>query len=601
MVDYNAPKKDYDFLLNEVLDAIPIVQRLGYSEFDKDFLSMLNEGWGEHVKEVWLPINQLGDRVGLNFNNGKISMPEEFKKAYKESSEAGWLSTACKPEHGGMGVPIFFQSVIWAEFGTSANMALSVLPALTVGVYEVLVEHGAKELVDYFAKNIASGKWSGTMCLTEPHAGTDLGMISTKAVPQNDGSYHLTGTKIFITYGEHDMTENIVHLVLAKTPDAPKGTKGISLFLVPKFMPSGWNFEGLSEMTSDLNSEHNGVTCSGSEEKMGVHASPTCVMNFNQSIGWRVGDLYSGMPLMFEMMNRERLATGMMGIGLAEIAYQNALSWAKDRRQGRDIKGTQDPNEAADNILVHPDVRRMLLEAKVNNEGCRALAAWTGILLDQSHSDDPEEAEMATALVALFTPIVKAHFTDLGCETVSTCMQVMGGAGYCSEYGVEQFYRDVRISKIWEGTNGIQALDLAGRKVTQNLGKNLRYIMWPLTDFIDENKNDSQMAEFNKPLHQGVRGLQQLTLLMIAEGQSNPHFLASGATDYCRYFSNVLIAYMWARIAKVSLPKKGEPFYDAKLASARFFFKKIFPETVGLAAKIQAGHKTLMDYPLEMM
>jgi len=528
-------------------------------------------------------------------------MPEEFKKAYKESSEAGWLSTACKPEHGGMGVPIFFQSVIWAEFGTSANMALSVLPALTVGVYEVLVEHGEKELVDYFAKNIASGKWSGTMCLTEPHAGTDLGMISTKAVPQNDGSYHLTGTKIFITYGEHDMTENIVHLVLAKTPDAPKGTKGISLFLVPKFMPSGWNFEGLSEMTSDLNSEHNGVTCSGSEEKMGVHASPTCVMNFNQSIGWRVGDLYSGMPLMFEMMNRERLATGMMGIGLAEIAYQNALSWAKDRRQGRDIKGTQDPNEAADNILVHPDVRRMLLEAKVNNEGCRALAAWTGILLDQSHSDDPEEAEMATALVALFTPIVKAHFTDLGCETVSTCMQVMGGAGYCSEYGVEQFYRDVRISKIWEGTNGIQALDLAGRKVTQNLGKNLRYIMWPLTDFIDENKNDSQMAEFNKPLHQGVRGLQQLTLLMIAEGQSNPHFLAAGATDYCRYFSNVLIAYMWARIAKVSLPKKGEPFYDAKLASARFFFKKIFPETVGLAAKIQAGHKTLMDYPLEMM
>ena len=381
MVDYNAPKKDYDFLLNEVLDAIPIVQRLGYSEFDKDFLSMLNEGWGEHVKEVWLPINQLGDRVGLNFNNGKISMPEEFKKAYKESSEAGWLSTACKPEHGGMGVPIFFQSVIWAEFGTSANMALSVLPALTVGVYEVLVEHGEKELVDYFAKNIASGKWSGTMCLTEPHAGTDLGMISTKAVPQNDGSYHLTGTKIFITYGEHDMTENIVHLVLAKTPDAPKGTKGISLFLVPKFMPSGWNFEGLSEMTSDLNSEHNGVTCSGSEEKMGVHASPTCVMNFNQSIGWRVGDLYSGMPLMFEMMNRERLATGMMGIGLAEIAYQNALSWAKDRRQGRDIKGTQDPNEAADNILVHPDVRRMLLEAKVNNEGCPEFSSINPIVM----------------------------------------------------------------------------------------------------------------------------------------------------------------------------------------------------------------------------
>ena len=601
MVEYNAPKRDYDFLLNEVLDAIPIVQNLGYSEFDGEFLSMLTEGWAEHVKEVWLPINQLGDREGLKFNNGEIKMPEEFKIAYKESVDAGWLSTSCKPEHGGMGVPIFFQTVIWAEFGTSANMALSVLPALSVGVYEVLAEHGEKELIDYFATNMASGKWSGTMCLTEPHAGTDLGMISTKAVPQEDGTYLVTGTKIFITYGEHDMTENIVHLVLAKTPDAPEGTRGISLFLVPKHMPLEWNSDGLPGLSEELKSQHNGVTCSGSEEKMGVHASPTCVMNFDQSIGWRVGDLYNGMPLMFEMMNRERLATGMMGIGLAEISYQNALSWSKERRQGRDIKGMQEPNEVADNILVHPDVRRMLLQAKVNNEGCRALAAWTGILLDQCHSDDEDEAEMASALVALFTPIVKAHFTDLGCETASTCMQVMGGAGYCTEYGVEQFYRDVRISKIWEGTNGIQALDLAGRKVTQNLGKNLRHLLWPMTEFINENKDNPEMAEFNKPLHQGVRGLQQLTLLMISEGQVNPHFLAAGATDYCRYFGNVLLAYMWAKMAKVAITKKGEPFYDAKIASARFFFKRIFPETVSLAAKVQAGHKTLMDYPVEMM
>jgi len=261
----------------------------------------------------------------------------------------------------------------------------------------------------------------------------------------------------------------------------------------------------------------------------------------------------------------------------------------------------QDPNERADNILVHPDVRRMLLEAKVNNEGCRALASWTGILLEQMNSGDPEEAEYAKALVALFTPIIKAHFTDLGCETVSSCMQVMGGAGYCSEYGVEQFYRDVRVSRIWEGTNGIQALDLAGRKITQEMGKNLRHLMWPLTEFIEENRDISVMSEFNKPLHQGVRGLQQLTLLMIAEGQANPHFLASGATDYCRYFGNVLIAYMWARMAKVSLERPGEPFYEAKLASARFFFARIYPETLTLAAKIQSGDKPLMEFPEAML
>ena len=438
------------------------------------------------------------------------------------------------------------------------------------------------------------------MCLTEPHAGTDLGIISSKAIPQDDGSYRVTGTKIFITYGEHDMTENIVHLVLAKTPGSPEGTKGITMFLVPKYLPKDWKSGDLDGLSHDLMQEHNGVTCAGSEEKMGIHASPTCVMNFDNSVGWRVGDLHTGMKLMFQMMNQERLATGIMGLGLAEIAYQNSLAWAKDRRQGRDLRGPKDPKEPADNILVHPDVRRMLLEAKVNNEGCRALAAWTGILLDQMHSDDPDEVEYASSLVALFTPIVKAHFTDVACETASTCMQVMGGAGYCTEYAVEQFYRDVRISKIWEGTNGVQALDLAGRKITQNMGKNLRHLMWPLTEFIEENRDIPEMLEFNKPLHQGVRGLQQLTLLMIAEGQANPHFLAAGATDYCRYFGNVLLAYMWAKMAKKAMEKKGDPFYDAKIASARFFFKRIYPETVSLAAKIQSGHKSVMEYPTEM-
>ena len=599
MVDWEPPVREYDFLFNEVFDAMGSIEGLGFEDFDSDFLAMLVDGWATHAKEVWLPINELGDKEGLNFQDGKITMPQEFKDAYKRGIDEGWLGTACKPEHGGMGVPTFFQTVPWAEFGTSSCMALSVLPALTIGVYDVLDSHGRQDLIDYFASNLATGEWAGTMCLTEPHAGTDLGIINTRAEPQSDGTYKISGTKIFITYGEHDMSDNIIHLVLAKVPGGPEGTKGISLFLVPKYMPSEWegDLEGIS---NDLKSDHNGVTCSGAEEKMGLHASPTCVMNFDDSTGWLVGPLHGGMPLMFEMMNRERVATGMMGLGLAEIAYQNALAWSLDRRQGRDLKGIRDPNETADNILVHPDVRRMLLEAKVNNEGCRALAAWTGILLDQMHSDDPSVSEPATALVALFTPIIKAHFTDLACETASTCMQVMGGAGYCSEYGVEQFYRDVRISKIWEGTNGIQALDLAGRKITQDFGKNLRHLMWPLSEFIEENRADPEMAEFNKPLHQGARGLQQITLLMIAEGMANPHFLAAGATDYCRYFGNVLLAYMWARMAKICLQKKGDPFYDAKLASARFFFKRIYPETISLAAKIQSGPKPLMDYPLEM-
>ena len=599
MVEWDPPVREYDFLFNEVFDAMGSIEGLGFEDFDSDFLAMLVDGWATHAKEVWLPINELGDKEGLNFQDGKITMPQEFKDAYKRGIDEGWLGTACKPEHGGMGVPTFFQTVPWAEFGTSSCMALSVLPALSIGVYEVLDSHGRQDLIDYFASNLATGEWAGTMCLTEPHAGTDLGIINTRADPQSDGTYKISGTKIFITYGEHDMSDNIVHLVLAKVPGGPEGTKGISLFLVPKYMPSEWegDLEGIS---NDLKSDHNGVTCSGAEEKMGLHASPTCVMNFDDSTGWLVGPLHGGMPLMFEMMNRERVATGMMGLGLAEIAYQNALAWSLDRRQGRDLKGIRDPNETADNILVHPDVRRMLLEAKVNNEGCRALAAWTGILLDQMHSDDPSVSEPATALVALFTPIIKAHFTDLACETASTCMQVMGGAGYCSEYGVEQFYRDVRISKIWEGTNGIQALDLAGRKITQDFGKNLRHLMWPLSEFIEENRADPEMAEFNKPLHQGARGLQQITLLMIAEGMANPHFLAAGATDYCRYFGNVLLAYMWARMAKICLQKKGDPFYDAKLASARFFFKRIYPETISLAAKIQSGPKPLMDYPVEM-
>ena len=600
MVVYKAPYDEYDFLFYEVFDVLDLAKRLGHDDLDRDFIRMIMEGWGSYCTEVLLPLNEIGDREGLVFESGEVTMPSGFVDAWKEGVEAGWFATTCKPEHGGMGLPQFVRNGV-DEISIAANMSISVVPALGLGVYELVTNHGVQELIDHYAEYLASGHWCSTMCLTEPHAGTDLGIIYSKAVPQEDGSYRVTGTKIFITAGEHDLSDNIVHMVLAKTPDAPEGTKGISLFIVPKFLPKDWESGSVEGLSHDLSDARNGVTCSGIEEKMGLHASPTCVLNFDDSVGWLVGELNAGMPLMFEMMNRERLATGMMGLGLGEIAYQNALAWARERRQGRDLKGIRDPSQAADNILVHPDVRRMLLTAKVNNEGCRALGVWVGTLLDQLHSDDAEMRERAEALIALLTPVVKAHFTDLGCETTSTCMQVMGGAGYCSEYGVEQFYRDVRISKIWEGTNGIQALDLAGRKITQDLGRNLRYLMWPLVEFIEDNRDIPEMAEFNKPLHKGVRGLQQLTLLMISQGMGNPHFLAAGATDYCRYFGNILLAYMWARMARVCLEHPDSDFHQAKLASARVFFNRIYPETISLGANIQAGHKDLMNYPEAMM
>ena len=600
MVVYKAPYDEYEFLFHEVFDVLDLAKRLGHEDLDRDFIRMVMEGWGNYCTEVLLPLNEVGDREGLVFESGEVTMPSGFVDAWKEGVEAGWFATTCRPEHGGMALPQFVRNGV-DEIAISANMSLSVVPALGLGVYELVTNHGVQELIDHYGEYLANGHWCGTMCLTEPHAGTDLGIIRTKAVPQDDGSYRVTGTKIFITAGEHDLSENIVHMVLAKTPGAPEGTKGISLFIVPKLLPKDWKSGSVEGLSRELSDARNGVTCSGIEEKMGLHASPTCVLNFDDSVGWLVGELNSGMSLMFEMMNRERLATGMMGLGLGEIAYQNALAWARERRQGRDLKGIRDPSQAADNILVHPDVRRMLLTAKVNNEGCRALGVWVGTLLDQLHSDEDETRERAEALIALLTPVVKAHFTDLGCETTSTCMQVMGGAGYFSEYGVEQFYRDVRISKIWEGTNGIQALDLAGRKITQDLGRNLRYLMWPLAEFIEENRDIPEMAEFNKPLHKGVRGLQQLTLLMISQGMGNPHFLAAGATDYCRYFGNIMLAYMWARMARVCLEHPDSDFHQAKLASARVFFSRIYPETISLGANIQAGHKDLMNYPEAMM
>jgi len=590
MTVYRAPLEDYRFLFHEVFEVVDACKRLGYDQVDRELIDMMTEEWSQFVTDVWKPSNIVGDQIGSQLKDGKVISPPGFKEAWKQTVESGWLQAVCKEEHGGMELPLFFRNAM-DEPAISCNMAISVVAALSLGVYDLITGYAQQENIDRYATRIGSGEWCGTMCLTEPHCGTDLGMISTKALPQDDGSFLITGTKIFITAGDHDLSDNIVHMVLAKLPDAPEGSRGISLFLVPKYLDEG---EGLSE-------EINGTSISGIEEKMGLHGSPTCVLNFDSSKGWLMGEPHTGMSQMFEMMNRERLATGMMGLGLGEIAYQNALAWSLDRRQGRDLRGMKDLDAPADNILVHPDVRRMLLKAKVNCEGTRALGTWIGLLLDEMKKGDEETKENASALIALLTPVMKAYSTDIGCQSASLSIQVMGGAGYCSEYGVEQFYRDVRIAPIWEGTNGIQALDLVGRKVTQNFGRNLRHLLWPLLEFVEENREIEGMMEFNKPLHQSVKGLQQLTLLLMAEGAGNPHFLAAGATDYCTYFGNTMLAYLWAKMAKVCLAAKSAgtatDFHDAKLASARVFFAEIHPENAGLAAKIMAGDKHLMSYP----
>ena len=601
MVRYDPPTRDYQFLFHEVFGVCEEMQKLGFEEFDREFVDMMMDEWGDFTNGVWLPTNAPGDVEGAKYLDGRVTTPSGFKEAWAATVEAGWLATVCELEHGGLGQPLLFRNAM-DEFAISTNMALSALAALCLGVYDLVTDHGEDSLQELYAPKVATGEWCGTMCLTEPHCGTDLGMIHTKAEPRDDGSYLVSGTKIFITGGEHDLTPNIVHMVLARLPDAPSGTKGISLFLVPKYLPSDYQGGIPKGCSDDLSDSVNGVVCSSIEKKMGLHGQPTCVMNFEQSVGWLVGEPNRGMALMFEMMNRERLATGMMGLGLGEVAYQNALDWCKERRQGRDLKGVNDPEEEADNILVHPDVRRMLLRTKANNEGCRALGTWIGLQLDKSGRAEGEEQDIAKALVAVLTPVAKAHMTDIGCESTFDCIQVMGGAGYIQESGVEQFYRDVRIAPIWEGTNGIQALDLVGRKIALNLGRDMRHLLWPMLEFIEENRDIEGMAEFTKPLYQGVRGLQQITLLLMAEGMANPHFLAAGATDYCRYLGNIVLGYMWARMAKVSLEKRGEdPFYDAKLATARIFFERIYPETISLAAKVQAGHRNLMEYPEAMM
>ena len=476
------------------------------------------------------------------------------------------------------------------EMICSANMAFGMYPGLSHGAYNAIEKWADDDLKDLYLPKITAGEWSGTMCLTEPHCGTDLGLIRTKAHPHEDGSYTITGTKIFISAGEHDLTDNIIHLVLAKLPDAPPGVKGISLFLVPKFLPKSAGDDWAP-------GPRNGVRCGSIEKKMGIKASSTCVINLDNAKGWLVGEKHKGMRAMFSMMNAARLGVGIQGLGLAEVAYQNAVDYAKERVQGRSLIGVKYPAQAADPIIVHPDVRRMLLRQRAITEGARVLAYWTGMHLDISdrHGDETARAE-ADDFVALITPVVKAMFTDHGFDAANLAVQVYGGHGFIHEHGVEQFVRDARITQIYEGTNGVQALDLVGRKMPKAGGRLLRRFFHPMQEFLFANVTEKNMQEYCKPLMAAFGQLQQITLLLAQKGTNDPEEAGAAATEYLRFFGLVSVGWMWARMAKVALEKQPDDptgFYADKLSVARFYMKKVLPETASLGISIKAGKKPI--------
>jgi butyryl-CoA dehydrogenase len=586
MPRYKAPLRDMRFVLYELMDGDRLAELPGLEDFTRDLIDPVMEEAARLAEEVLFPLNRSGDEEGCTFENGVVRTPSGFREAYRLFREGGWTSLACDPAYGGQGMPHALDSMV-VEILCSANLSFGIYPGLSHGAYVALHAHGSDALKDKYLPKLVDGTWSGTMCLTEPHCGTDLGLLKTKAVPQDDGSYRISGTKIFISAGEHDLTENIIHLVLARLPDAPKGSKGISLFLVPKFLPKPDGTPG----------PRNGVACGSIEHKMGIKASATCVMNFDEAQGWLVGEPNRGLNAMFSMMNNERLAVGMQGLGLAEVSYQNAVAYARDRLQGRALTGAKAPERPADPIIVHPDVRRMLLTSRAYVEGCRALGAWTARALDDAaRHPDAAKREEAEDFVALMTPIVKALMTDMGYEVANIGVQVYGGHGYIREHGQEQYVRDGRIAQLYEGTNGIQALDLVGRKMPAHTGRYLRRFFHPVADYIEARQKNEALAEFVGPLAKAFGRLQQASAEVARKGLSRPDEAGAAASEYLRLFGLVALAYLWARMAEVSLAKTEDPdgFYKAKVITARFYMERILPQTGALLAQLMAGSKTMM-------
>ena len=585
MPEYRAPLCDMRFVFDEVLDAYATLQALpAQREFGDDLGGAILEEAAKLAENVLAPVNAIGDRQGCQYDpqNHSVKTPEGFRAAYRQFAEGGWTALACPTEFGGQGLPHVLNMMV-EEMTCSANLSLGMYPGLTHGAINALVAHGTPDQQQKYLPRLISGEWTGTMCLTEPQCGTDLGLIRTRAVPQADGSYAISGTKIWITGGEHDLVDNIVHLVLAKLPDAPDSVKGISLFLVPKFLDDG---------------SRNPAFCGGLEHKMGIKGSATCVMNFEGARGWLIGEPNRGLACMFTMMNSARLMVGMQGLGIAEAAWQISLGFARERLQSRSPTGPKAPDKAADPIIVHPDVRRNLLRQKAMIEGCRALAYFTGLHEDVAHGhEEPGVRQQADDLVQLLTPVVKAFLTDEGFACANDALQVLGGSGFTQDWGIEQLVRDARITRIYEGTNGIQALDLVGRKLNLGGGRALRAYFGLIQQWLGEHAD----APHAKSVARALERLQQATLWIAAQGMQDAEQAAAAATPYLRLFALTSLAWMWSRMAAVASRQLAQgssetAFYGAKLKTADFFMARLLPESESLLVEIQAGKASLMAF-----
>ncbi len=588
MGQYLAPLRDMQFVLHELLNVEAELKAMPVHEsLDADTINSIAEEAAKFTQTVTYPLNQSGDAEGCHHDkvSGAVTAPKGFKEAYAQFVEAGWPSLSCDPEYGGQGLPEVVNNVLY-EMINSANQSWGMYPGLTHGAYAALVAHGTEAQKKTYLPKIVSGHWTGTMCLTESHCGTDLGMLRTKADDLGNGSYALSGQKIFISAGEHDLAENIIHLVLARLPDAPAGTKGISLFIVPKYIPNADGTIGA----------RNGIKCGSIEHKMGIHGNATCVMNLDSATGWLVGEPNKGLNAMFVMMNGARLGVGMQSLGLAEVAYQNSLIYAKDRLQMRSLTGKKFPDKAADPIIVHPDVRRMLLTQKAHVEGARAFAYWSGLMLDKEHNHPDEKVRKEAAdLMALLTPIVKGFITENGYMSTTLGMQIFGGHGYIAEWGMEQYVRDARINMIYEGTNGIQALDLLGRKVLSDMGAKLMKFGKMVTDLAKAEAGNEAMKEFLVPLTELGTEVQKVTMEIGQKAMKNADEVGAASVPYMHLVGHFVYAYFWARMAKIAIEKQAEgDFYKAKLLTARFYYAKLLPETATFLKQIRAGSDTLM-------